>query len=108
MADIFDNQPETESLKQAYEATSSLKPVVKVELINHLVQKVPPDSLKGLSGDARQRILEAPIDPAVRNAKLKRALTILDTAKVTQDYFYVKIPAGISDFEAIEIGRAHV
>ncbi len=102
MADISDNEPETESLKHAYEATSALKPVVQVELINHLVQELPPDSLKGLSGDARQRILEAPIDPAIRNEKLEKALTILDSAKVMPDYFYVKIPPGISDFEAID------
>jgi len=94
--------PETESLKTAYQAATVLQPVVKVELINHLVEEVPTDSLKGLSGGARQRILEAPLDPAIRNEKLERALSIVDTAKVTPDYFYVKIPAGISDFEAID------
>jgi hypothetical protein len=102
MAAMSDAKPDSESLRQAYEATTGLKPPVKVKLINHLVEEVPTDSLKGLSGDARQRILEAPLDPAIRNAKLEKALSIIDTAKVTKEFFYVKIPGGISDFEAID------
>ncbi|MEY2788442.1 MAG: hypothetical protein RLZZ34_1585 [Verrucomicrobiota bacterium] len=99
---MTDQPPESAPLKAAYTAASVLKPGVKVELIDHLVHEVPPHTLKGLSGSARQKILEAPIDPAVRNEKLERALAILDTSKQTPDYFYVKIPEGISDFEAID------
>ena len=102
MATMSDPRPDYESLRHAYEATAGLQAPAKVELINQLVEGIPADSLKGLSGDARQRILGAPIDPAIRNAKLEKALSIVDTAKVTPDYFYVKIPAGISDFEAID------
>jgi hypothetical protein len=94
--------PESSSLRSVYAAASALKPVAKVELISHLVQEVPPLSLQGLAGSARQKILEAPLDPAVLNERLEKALAILDTARLTPDYFYVKILEGISDFEAID------
>ena len=94
--------PESSSLRSVYAAASALKSVAKVELISHLVQEVPPLSLQGLAGSARQKILEAPLDPAVLNERLEKALAILDTARLTPDYFYVKILEGISDFEAID------
>lgn len=99
---MSDQPPESASLRTAYAAASALKPIVKVELIDHLVQDVPPHCLQGLSGVARQKILEAPLDPSVRDEKLEKALAILDSAKLTPDYFYIKVPEGISDFEAID------
>ena len=99
---MSDNTPESSSLRSAYAAASALKSLAKVDLISHLVQEVPHLSLQGLSESARQKILEAPLDPAVRNERLEKALAILDTARLTPDYFYVKILEGISDFEAID------
>jgi len=99
---MSDQPPDSASLKNAYAAASALKPIGKVELIDHLVQEVPTYCLQGLSGSARQKILEAPMDLSVRNEKLEKAMAILDTAKITPDYFYIKIPEGISDFEAID------
>lgn len=99
---MTEQPPESSSLRAAYTAASALKPGIKVELINHLVQEVPPHILQALSGSARQKILEAPLDPAVRHEKLEKAVAILDSATLTPDYFYVKIPEGISDFEAID------
>ena len=99
---MSDNTPEISSLRSVYAAALALKPVAKVELISHLVEEVPPLSLQGLSERARQKILETPLDPAVRNERFEKALAILDTARLTPDYFYVKILEGISDFEAID------
>ena len=99
---MSDNNQESNSLRTAYAAASALKTVGKVGLIDRLVQEVPPQSLQGLSGGARQRILEAPLDAVVRHERLDMALAILDTAKLTPDYFYLKIPQGISDFDAID------
>jgi hypothetical protein len=102
LADMSDKKPESNPLQNAYTAVSALRPVGKVELINHLVEEVPPQSLQGLSGSTRQKILEAPLNPSVRHERLEMALAILDTAKLTSDYFYVKILEGISDFQAID------
>ncbi len=99
---MSDNTPEFDSLRSAFAAASSLKTVGKVELINHLVQEVPPQSLQGLSGNARQKILKAPLDPVVQNQRLEVALAILDTAKLMPNYFYIKILEGVSDFDAID------
>jgi hypothetical protein len=99
---MSDPSPDSILLKKAYAAASVLKPIGKVELIDQLVHEVPSHCLQGLSGGARQKILEAPMDLSVRNEKLEKAMAILDTAKLTPDYFYIKIPAGISDFEAID------
>ncbi len=99
---MSDHPSDSASLKNAYAAASMLKPTGKVELIDHLVQEVPTHCLQGLSGNARQKILEAPLDLSVRNEKLEKAMAILDTAKLTPEYFYIKIPAGISDFDAID------
>lgn len=99
---MSDTPPQTDPLQSAYAAASALKGPGKVELIDHLVQELPADCLQGLSGSARQKIMEAPIDPGILNDKLEKALSILDTVKITPDFFYVKIPSGISDFEAID------
>ena len=99
---MSDNNPESTALRAAYEAASFLKTVGKVERIDHLVQEVPPQSLQRLSGNARQKIMEAPLDPVVRHERLEMALSILDSAKLTKTFFYLKIPGNVSDFDAIE------
>lgn len=89
-------------LVAAQAAAAALTPPVKVELIDGIIQDVPSPELRHLSGTSRQKIIEAPISEAAGNEKLEKALAILESAKMTKEYFYVKIPAGISDFEAID------
>lgn len=89
-------------LRAAQAAAAALNPPGQVELIDGIIREVPAPALKELSSGSRQKIIEAPISPAARDEKLQKALAILESAKMTQEYFYVKIPAGISDFDAID------
>lgn len=92
----------SDSKKAAFAAAAALKPAGKVELVDHLIQEIPPHFLQGLSRNSRQKIIQTPLDPAVLHEKLDKAMAILDSAKITSEFFFVKIHEGISDFEAIE------
>lgn len=75
----------------------------KVNLVDGIIQEVPAPSLVDLSSGSRQKIMSAPISQAAGNDKREKALAIIESAKMTQEYFYVKIPGGISDFDAIDL-----
>lgn len=87
---------------RAAQAAAELNVPRKVDLVDKIIQEVPVPSLMNLSSSSRQKILSAPISQADGNDKLEKALAIIESAKMTQDYFYVKIPASISDFDAID------
>jgi len=89
-------------LRAAQAAAAALNVPGKVNLVDGIIQEVPAPSLMDLSSGSRQKIMSAPISQAAGNDKLEKALAIIESAKMTQDYFYVKIPAGISDFDAID------
>jgi len=89
-------------MKAAYAAAAALKIAGKVELVDHLIQEIPAQYLQGLSKNSRQKIIETPLNPAVRHEKLEKAVAIVDSAKLTSEFFFVKIPEGVTDFEAID------
>lgn len=102
ITDMSEKGTISDSTKAAYAAAAALKPGGKVELIDRLIQEIPSHHLQGLSKVSRQKIIETPLDLAVRHEKLEKAVAIMDSAKLTPDFFFVKIPEGVSDFEAID------
>jgi hypothetical protein len=99
---MSDKGPISDSMKAAHAAAAALKPGGKVELVDHLIQEIPAQYLQGLSKNSRQKIIETPLDPSVRHEKLGKAAAIIDSAKLTSEFFFVKIPEGVTDFEAID------
>lgn len=89
-------------LKAAKAAVATLNVPEKVHLVDGIIQEVPGQALVDLSNGSRLKVTSAPLGTTTWKDRREKALAIIESAKMTKDCFYVKIPAGISDIDAID------